>query len=38
VASIQTKDEKDSSARLIELLDQLKAATLLPATEAMAAR
>src|SRR5271166_6399840 len=38
VASIQTKDEKDSSARLIALLDQLKAATLLPATEAMAAR
>jgi hypothetical protein len=38
VASIQTKSDKDSSARLLELLDQLKAATLVPATEAIAAR
>jgi hypothetical protein len=38
VASIQTKSDKDSSARLLELLDQLKAATLVPATEAMATR
>ncbi len=38
VASIQTKNDKDSSARLLELLDQLKAATLVPATEAIAAR
>ena len=38
VASIQTKNDKDSSAKLLELLDQLKAATLVPATEAIAAR
>ncbi len=38
VAPIRTKNDKDSSARLLELLDQLKAATLVPATEAMAAR
>ena len=37
-ASIQTKNDKDSSAKLLELLDQLKAATLIPATEAIAAR
>ena len=37
-ASIRTKNDKDSSAKLLELLDQLKAATLIPATEAIAAR
>ncbi len=38
MASIQTKDDKDYSARLLELLDQLEAATLVTAAEAMAAR
>ena len=33
-----TQTSKGSSANLLELIDQLKAATLIPATEAMAAR
>ncbi len=36
--STHTKDSNDSSANLLKLIDQLKAATLAPATEAIAAR
>ncbi len=38
VASTPTNDKKESSASLFELLDQLKAATLVPATRDVAVR
>ena len=37
-ASIQTKDDKVRSAKVLALLDQLKAATPVPSAEAVAAR